>query len=934
MHVIDGTGAHTPASASFERRLYGRRGEREVLDQLLASVRAGQSGVLVLRGEAGVGKTALLGYLVGRASGCRIVRAAGAEPEMELAFAGLHQLCAPFLDRIERLPDPQRAALETALGLRHGDAPDRFAVGLAVLGLLADVARERPLVCVVDDAQWLDRASAQTLAFVGRHLATESIAVVFAARLQAAEQDLAGLMELIVCGLPDGDAQALLESVITGPLDEQVRDRIVAETRGNPLALLELARAATPEELAGGIGLPCVTAWSGRTEEGFRRQLVQLPPATRQLLLVAAADPAGDPLLVWQAVDLLGVPVSAVAPAAAAGLIEFGRHVRFCHPLARSAVYRAASPQERHSAHAALAEATGAGTDPDRRAWHRARAATGLDEDVAAELEDSAGRARVRSGLAAAAAFYERAAELTPDRGRRARRALAAAQAKQQAGAPDAALRLLAMAESGPLDELGQARTELLRAQLAADPGRAGDAPQLLLKVASRLEPLHAGLAREAYRDAFSAVRTAGRLALRGGLLEVAEAVHAAPRALRAPGGCDLLHGLAVLVAEGYAAGTPILRRALKALCNDDLGDEGLRWLPLACGMSRDIWDDESWYALSTRLIEHARQDGALAVLPAALLMGMPIRLLAGELTTAVAMAAEAEAVGRVTANPAGPYGCMVLTAWRGQEAEAAQVTEAATRAMVTRGEGQWLTTAHWVTAVLSNGLGRYGEAMAAAEQGSSQYPDEPGLAASSMAELIEAAARSGRPERAADAMRHLSEATTIAGSDWALGIRARSRALLSDGEPAEGLYREAIDRLGRTRVRVELARVHLIFGEWLRRQNRRVDARDQLRTAYEMLTAMGIDGFAERARRELQATGETVRRRTAGTASQLTGQEARVARLASEGQTNPEIGAQLFLSPRTVEYHLHKIFRKLGIGSRRELRRALPDLEQAAMAA
>ncbi len=624
-----------------------------------------------------------------------------------------------------------------------------------------------------------------------------------------------------------------------------------------------------------------------------------------------------------------------MAPAAAARLIEFGRHVRFCHPLARSAVYRAASLQERRSAHRALAEATDPGIDPDRRAWHRARAATGLDENIAADLEGSAGRARARGGLAAAAAFCERAAELTPDRARRARRTLAAARAKQQAGAPDAALRLLAIAEAGPLDELGHAHAELLRAQLAADPGRGGDAPQLLLKAANRLEPLHAGLAREAYRDAFSAVLTAGRLAVRGGLLEVAEAVRAAPQAPQPPGGCDLLlDGLAVLITEGHAAGTPMLRRALKAFRDGASTDEGFRWLPLACSMSRKVWDDESWYTLSARLIEHARRAGALTVLPAALLMSVPIRLLAGELATAVSMAEEAEAVGRATANPAGPYARMVLTAWRGREAEAPQVTATATREMVARGEGQWLTAARWVTAVFNNGLCRYDEALAAAEQASSESQDELGLAVPWMAELIEAAARAWQPERAADAMRHLSETTSTTNSDWALGIQARSRALLSDGDSAECLYREAIDRLGRTRVRVELARAHLVYGEWLRRQNRRVDARHQLRTAYGMLTAMGIDGFAERARRELLATGETVRKRTVETAQQLSGQEAQIARLAGEGNTNPEIGAQLFLSPRTVEYHMRKIFHKLGISSRRELRRVLPNLEQAALPA
>jgi DNA-binding CsgD family transcriptional regulator len=935
MHATDDTSSHLLVSASPEHRLCGRRGEREVLDRLMASVRAGRSRVLVLRGEPGTGKTALLGYLAERAGECRIVRVAGVEPEMELAFAGLHQLCAPFLDRIEPLPDPQRAALSVALGLRDGDAPDRFAVGLAVLSLLADVARDRPLVCVVDNAQWLDQASARALAFVARHLVTEPVGVVFAVRPPGADQDLAGLAELHVCGLPDGDARALLDSALIGPLDEQVRDRIVAETRGNPLALLEQARALTPEQLAGGIGLPGPAAAPSRMEESFRRQLLPLPPATRRLLLVAAAEPAGDPLLLWRVADQLGVSATAAAPAAAAGLIEFGRHVRFCHPLARAAVYRAASPPERHHVHRALAEATDSGIDPDRRAWHRALAVPGLDENVAAELEGSASRAGARGGLAAAAAFHERAAELTPDRARRTRRALAAAQAKQQAGAPDAALRLLAMAEAGPLDELGYARAELLRAQLAAGPGHGGGAPQLLLKAASRLEPLDAGLAREAYRDAFMAVLAAGRLAIPGGLLEVAEAVRAAPRSRRPLGGCDLLlDGLAGRTSDGQAAGTPVLRRALMAWRDGTSAPQGLSWLPLACAMSLDVWDDESWHTLSARLIGHARQAGALAVLPAALLMGMPVRLLAGDVAMALSLAEEAEAVGRATANPVGPYGHMMLTAWTGREAEAAAVTATAMREMAARGEGQWLTVAHWATAVLSNGLGRYDEALAAAERGSSEYPQERGVAALAMAELIEAAARTGRPERAAGALRHLSEAATTAGSDWALGTLARSRALLSDGDPAECSYREAIDRLGRTRVRAELARAHLVYGEWLRRQNRRLDARDQLRTAYDLLTAMGIDGFAERARRELLATGETVRKRTSETASLLTLQEAQIARLAGDGHTNPEIAGRLFLSPRTVEYHLHKIFRKLGVSSRRELRQALPHPEQATLAA
>ena len=644
------------AGASHEPGLRGRSSECEALGRLVENVRAGQSQVLVLRGEVGAGKTALLEYLLERASGCCLARAAGVESEMELAFAALHQLCAPFLDRLERLPGPQRDALSTAFSLRNGATPDRFAVGLAVLSLLSEVAGERPLVCVVDDAHWLDRPSAQALAFVARHLAAKPAAVVFAVRESGDEQHLTGLAELVVRGLTDGDARALLSSAVTGPLDERVRDRIVAETRGNPLALLEVARRLTPEELAGGFGSPGDPAPSSRIEESFRERLTPLPPATRLLLLVAAAEPLWDPVLVWRAAGQLGVKVEAAAAAAAAGLIEVGGQVRFRHPLVRSAVYRAASPEERQSAHRALAQAIDADSDPDRRAWHRAHATPGLDEGVAAELERSAGRARVRGGLAAAAAFCERAAELTPEPGRRAVRALAAAQAKHRAGAPDAALRLLAMAQAAPLDELGRARAELLRAQLTADPGRGRDASALLLNAARRLEPLHLGLARDAYRDAFCAALTAGRLAIRGGMLEVAAAARALPSAPQPHAPDLLLDGLAVLATEGYAAGAPILGRALTAFRAEEVRTEqGLRWLPLACRASHDVWDDESWYLLSARLMELAREAGALAVLPVALRLGAGIQLLAGEFAAAASIAAEAEAVARATGNPAGP---------------------------------------------------------------------------------------------------------------------------------------------------------------------------------------------------------------------------------------------------------------------------------------
>src|SRR5579872_1347980 len=577
-------------SAPVSARLLGRRNECATLDRLVASVRAGPSRTLVLRGEAGVGKSALLEYLVQHAPGCGIARAAGVESEMELAYAGLQQLCAPFLDRLERLPRPQRDALGTGFGLRVGDAPDRFLVGLAVLSLLSDIAEHRPLICVVDDAQWLDAASAQALAFVARRLGAESVGLVFAVREPDGERRFAGLPELAVGGLGDREARELLATVVAGPLDERVRDRIVAETRGNPLALLELPRGRTPAELAGGFGLPDDPAMPGRIEQSFRERLAPLPPATRLLLLVAAAEPVGDPVLVWRAAAELGIGPAAAAPAAGAGLVDFGPPVRFGHPLVRSAVYGAATPQERQRVHGALAEATDADVDPDRRAWHRAQAAAGLDEDVAAELERSAGRARARGGLAAGAAFHERAVELTPDPRRRAQRALLAAQGKHQAGAPDAALRLLAIAQAGPLDELERARAQLLHAQITFAMTRGRDAPPLLLEAARRLEPLDATLARETYLDAFAAALSADRLARGGDAGEIAAAVLAAGWERSARASDLLLDGLARLTREGYVAAAPALQVALRAFREKPRSDEDeLRWLWLACRIARAL---------------------------------------------------------------------------------------------------------------------------------------------------------------------------------------------------------------------------------------------------------------------------------------------------------------------------------------------------------
>ncbi len=912
----------------MQPRLRGRRRECEVLDDLLASVRTGESRVLVLRGEAGIGKTALLDHLAGGASDFRVARAAGVESEMELALAGLHQLCAPFADRIDILPGPQRDALSTAFGRRGGDAPNRFLVGLAVLGLLSDVAEEKPLLWIVDDAQWLDEASSQTLAFVARRLGAESVAMVVAMRDPARKDDFAQLDELVVRGLGERDACALLETVLAGPLDDRVRDRLVAETAGNPLALLELPRGLTPAEMAGGFGLPYASSLASRIEESFRRRLAPLPPSTRTLLLVASAEPAGDPVPVWRAAGALGVELG--ARDAAVELVEFGGQVRFRHPLVRSAVYRAASPEERERAHRALADATDPQVDPDRRAWHRAHATLEADEDVAAELERSAGRAQGRGGLAAAAAFLERAAELTPEPERRARRALAAAQSKQRAGAPDAALRLLGFAEAGPLDALDQARAELLRAQVTFAVTRGGDAPQLLLEAAKRLEPLDGALARETYLDAFAAALFADRLTRGSGVREIAESVLAADWGESSGARDLLLEGIAVVTIDGYAAGAPALKRALRAFRDEPMSDDdALRWLWLACRAARALGDEASWDELTARQVRLAREAGELSLLPIALAERFSVKLFLGELAEAQGLVVETEAVAEATGSRLAPQGA-ILAALRGEEAEATALIDAGRREVVHRGEGLWLVATEWASALLFNGLGRYDEALAAAEQALG-HPHELGVSTWVPTEFIEAAARSGQAERAAGPLRRLQEISRAAGTDWALGVEARSRALLSEGDVADSLYREAITRLSRTRVRTALARAHLVYGEWLRRERRRADAREHLRIAHSMYAEIGMNGFAERARRERTATGETVRKRSPETRDNLTAQEAQIARLAAEGRTNPEIGAQLFISPRTVEWHLRKVFAKLGISSRRELHPAPLDPRTAA---
>ena len=894
-----------------------------MLDELVGAIRAGESRSLVLRGEAGIGKTALLEYLIASAADLAVVRAVGVESEMELAYASLHQLCAPLLDRLARLPAPQREAVEIVFGLSSGAAPDRFFVGLGVLTLVSEVAEERPLLCVVDDAQWLDRASALTLAFVARRLLAEPVGLVFAAREPG--EELLHVPDLEVPGLVSGDARALLGSAMRTPLDGRVRDRIIAETRGNPLALLELPRGLTPTQLAGGFGMPEAPDLSRRIEESFVRRLESLPADARRLLLVAAADPVGDPLLLQRACERLGISLSAVDQTS--GLLALDVRVTFRHPLARSAVYRSAGGPERRAAHLALAEVTDREADPDRRAWHLAAAAAGPDEDVASELERSAGRAQARGGFAAAAAFLQRAVALTGEPARRADRALAAAQASLGAGAFDTARGLLGIAEAGSLDELGRARVDLLGAEIVFAERRGGNAPLLLLQAARTLEPLDVRLSRDTYLDAWGAALFAGHLAAAGGsLLDVSRAAAAAPGPTDVPKPRDvLLDGLALIFTEGVHAAEPPLRRAIAAFSGTEASAaEVLQWGWLAARAAVWLWDYDSALEIPRRAVQLARDSGRLEVLAVADNVYGQAAVWGGDFELATLITAEVEAVKEATGSRIGPYAAISLVGLRGREADALPLIEVAIAGASASGQGTAVQYAHWSRSVLMNGLGRYEEALAAAVEAAAGMR-QIFISTWALSELVEAACRSGNAAQAQAALARLGEDTAASDADWAQGILARARALLSEGEAAERSYREAVERLARTRLRPHLARAHLLYGEWLRRERRRVDARTQLRTAHGMFEAIGMEAFAERARSELLATGEKVRKRAAEARDELTPQERQIARLARDGLSNPEIGAQLFLSPRTVEWHLRKVFTKLEIRSRHELAGALP---------
>lgn len=903
--------------------LVGRRRECAALDALLVDLHQGSSHTLVLSGEAGIGKTALLDELTVRAAGIQVMRVAGVESEIEFAFAALHQLCAPLADRTAGLPWPQRTALRRAFGADAGPQPDRFLAGLAVLGLLSDASDDLPLLLLVDDQQWLDGPSAQILAFVARRLGAEPVGVVFATRRPGPE--LTGIPELHIAGLPDPDAHELLTIALDGPVDARVRQRLIAEARGNPLALLELPRSLSRAELAGGFGPPGAPLSHG-LESTFRRQLDALPEPTRRLLALAAADPVGDPALLWIAADHLGLDIEDAVPAIDAELMVIDTQVRFRHPLIRATAYRRIPLSDRQRIHRALAETIDPTADPARRAWHLGHAAVGPDDAVADELQSSAQLVLARGGVAAAASFLERASMLAGERPRRADLALAAAYAKAQAGVLDGARELLTAAEAAPLKDSQRAQADLVRAQLAFIANRGNDAAPLLLAAARRLETTEAVRARDIYLDALLAAIFAGKLAVDGGVLEVAGAAGTATRGLADPRPIDLLlEGMCTQHCEGFEKGLPTVREALDLYGTGLSIEQEMRWMFLACVAAAHLWDLDRLTTLSQRYVRLARDAGALSELPLALSCRFSSFLFSGRFEEAGAEVDELGAAIEAMGNNMTAYGAISLAAYRGDKSAVHSRGETMTENALRRGEGVGLTVVAWASALLHNGFGDYEGALRAGLT-ATEYPGDCTSAGWALPELVEAATRTGNTAIAAAALERLADMTAPSGTDWGLAVEARSRALLSDGTVAEARYRDAVRLSERAGLRPDLARSFLLYGEWLRRQRRRVDARAQLRHAIDLFDDLGMSAFAERARHELAATGEKARRRKLPASTELTAQEAQIARLAREGLSNPEIGARLFISARTVQYHLAKVFTKLGIRSRSQLDAALAD--------
>ena len=912
--------------------LVGYHAELAALHDLLDSVRAGISCAVVIRGMPGAGKSAVLQHAVDAASDMQVVRTVAVESEQAMAFAGVHQLLLPLLAGADRLPDPQKRALQVAFGEISGPPADRFLVGLAALTLLSQSAESGPLLCAIDDAQWLDDESANILGFVARRLLADPIALIAAADETAAKARLPELPGIRLGGLSAPDAGELLAATTGQQVDRGVTERLVTETGGNPLALLDAARDLSSDQLAGKVPLPEPLPIGHRLEVSFARRIRQLSPATRTLLLLAAAGHPGRSERLWRAAAALGIPESTAVAAEEAGVAVFWPEVRFSHPLVRSAVYATATTALRRQVHQTLAAAGDDDGDADIRAWHLAAAATGPDEEAATEQEAAAERARKRGGYAAAAALLERAARLTAEPGRRAERRLSAAQAQFLAGVVGRADELLAQAIPELSDPLLRAEATRLKGRIQSARGEVSEASATLFTAAQRLQTLAPRAARDALLSALEAAVFAGWATTAPLLQGIARLARDLPPTGEPPDSPTnlLLQGCTVRVADGYVAAVPALRRAVQAFRSDHIDpDQALQRVELAAIAAVDLLDDAAVEELTGRWIQRARETGALARLAA----GLAFRSIFvegphGRLAAARAAESEAHELGEVTGNPAvvPPTGAHTLLtlALAGQEQQARETAAAVAREAPQRGALGELAFAMSSLAVLELGLGNYSAALAALLP--AWTDDTPLVGTRALPDLVEAAVRAGEQPLAAQALGRLDERARAAGTPLALGLLARSGALLAAPEQARERFEEALELLRHTGPGLHIARGHLLYGEWLRRQRRRREAREQLRTAHHMFDALHLDAFAERARLELRATGEHARRRQPGHPEELTPQEARIATLVSRGQANRDIATQLFISPSTVEYHLHKVFRKLGVTSRTQLARRVID--------
>jgi DNA-binding CsgD family transcriptional regulator len=902
--------------------LLDREPEIGAIDRFLMSARGGAGGALVIRGESGIGKSALVGYAIASAFGMTILRVTGVQSEMELEFAGLNLLSSPIHDTIAGLPLQQRDVLTTAFGASATTAPDPLNVSISLLALLSTVAVKQPVLCIVEDVQWLDSGSGEVLALMARRVEREPIALLFTLLEPGAPGLLEGLPSLRLSGLPSYAARDLFAAAADSPVADHVLDRAVAELHGNPLALLELPAQLTPAQLAGDSVLPRMLPLGASLTYSVMRRVRALPADCQLFLLLVAAEPDADADIVWRAAEKLGLGSAASERAVAEGLLRIGAKITFSSRFMSVAVYVAASAAERRRVHAALAATTDAELDPDRSAWHRAGASTGPDEEVGEALERAVGRGLDRGGYPRAALLLERSAQLTPDPHRRAERYLSAVDAELQGGGADQAATMLTAL--GTTDELQRVRAERLRLSIAIEHGTSAQPAKMLLDLAHELEPLDVRLARDAHLDALMAAVLAGDLDVRDGARVIARTAQSAPRVAKEKvvAGDLLLDGIATMYAESRVAAAPILRQAF-----DMLRTEGkLSSLRFGCVAAAELWDEEVIHELALRRVEIARTRGARFALSRSLnFLGGAYEMLVGRFDAAEAYLEEAREIAAATHSPrAGDRSApahLILSAWRGQEIEVRALAEGAIREAAGRGDGVEVSAVQYARALLDIGYGRYRSALRVAREATER--DVIVITTWALPELVEAAARSDELEEASAAVERLTDSTLAGGTDLGLGILTRSRALVADKRDAAALYEEAIERLGRSRATPQLARARLVYGEWLRRSRRRKDAREQLRIAHQMFAAMGADAFAERARSELAATGERSRRWTAETMDLLTPQEARIARLVAEGASNADIAAQLFISPRTVEYHLSKVFRKLGVSSRTQLARA-----------